>query len=120
MSGSFTVTDSAQKRQRHYERKDTDADGCPKVMVKTDVSHIAPPTIAAMVSNFGFAVSGWAKAGFKVVERDAFDKRLTICRGCSLWDENARFGMGKCNHGNCGCTKAKHWLQTERCPAGKW
>ena len=82
--------------------------------------HIAPPTVLEMAANFGTAMLRWIGAGFPVVEQEQFDARLCGCRGCDLWDESARAGLGKCNHPTCGCSNVKLWLATEKCPLGKW
>lgn len=78
------------------------------------------PTIAHMAANFLTATARWLAAGAPVVARETFEHRLATCRACEYWDEAARAGAGKCNHPNCGCTKAKLWLATEKCPIGKW
>lgn len=48
------------------------------------------------------------------------DRRLSICRACDLWNEGGNVGLGECKHPGCGCTRFKHGLATETCPAGKW
>ena len=46
------------------------------------------PSLVEMTTNFTQAVAGWAKAGFKVVERQVFEERHNICKayefGCRL------------------------------------
>lgn len=81
---------------------------------------VAPPTIREMSQNFAGAMLRFAKSGFKTVDEDTAKARLAVCRQCDLWDENARKGLGKCNHGKCGCTLIKHYLASEKCPDGKW
>ncbi len=79
------------------------------------------PSFGRMVGNFAGAVSAWARAGFPVVSGEVFDGRLAQCRACTpYWVENARLGLGKCNHSMCGCTKTKAWLATAVCPIGRW
>lgn len=96
--------------------------GAPPVPSSQVKPMLPAPTIAQMAENFGGAVSRWIEGGYSVVSREEFDRRLTLCRACPFWDEKARFGMGKCNHPACGCTKGKMWLATERCPLSppKW
>ena len=79
-----------------------------------------PPTVTQMTKNFAKATVKWAESGFGVVTKKRFKERLEICRGCSFWDEKARLGMGKCNHEDCGCSKGKLWLKSEKCPIEKW
>jgi hypothetical protein len=81
---------------------------------------IPEPTLADLASNFGSAISRWTAAGFPTVDAETYATRTTICAGCPLWDAKARFGLGKCTHKKCGCTKFKRWLTTEKCPLGKW
>jgi len=72
------------------------------------------PSLAEMTSNFTKAVAGWAKAGFKVVERVVFEKRHSICKSCEFWLPDARLGIGKCR--KCGCSIYKLWMATSTCP----
>ncbi len=78
------------------------------------------PSVSELASNFSKAVSTWSAAGFPVVTKATYDARSSICESCDHWDGSARFGLGKCLHKKCGCTRMKRWLATERCPLGKW
>lgn len=78
------------------------------------------PTLGQMVVNFNEAVKEWMEAGLPVVSEVQYSDRLRVCRGCEFWEENARLGLGKCTHPQCGCTKFKLWLGTSRCPVKKW
>jgi len=66
------------------------------------------------------AMVRWEATGFKTVDTNGYYARYAICLRCPLWDDKARLGFGKCNHVQCGCTKAKLWLPSESCPDGKW
>lgn len=66
------------------------------------------------------AVSRWMRAGFPVPPIATLMRRRWICGRCSDWKPAARWGAGRCAHPGCGCTRAKWWMATERCPAGKW
>jgi len=79
-----------------------------------------PPTIGEMLTNFAGAMLRWAGSGFPVVDEVTFRLRLEQCRACRFWDEQARANAGKCHHPKCGCTKAKLWLASEKCPIVKW
>jgi hypothetical protein len=72
------------------------------------------PSWAEIAANFTGAMASWAKAGFKVVEREVFEKRHATCLACEHWDPHARAGLGKCKR--CFCTRAKLWLATSSCP----
>jgi len=78
------------------------------------------PTVQQMVQNLGVAIVNWSKNGFGTVPKEEYEKRMSICQDCEFWQANARAGLGKCNHSQCGCTKIKQWLPTEKCPINKW
>ena len=78
------------------------------------------PSFLDMAQNLFKSLEGWAKNGFPVANEKLINKRRSICLSCSFWDNKARSGLGKCNHSKCGCTRIKWWLETEKCPAGKW
>ncbi|MFZ4696249.1 MAG: hypothetical protein ACOYMV_14110 [Verrucomicrobiia bacterium] len=78
------------------------------------------PTMSELAENFTKSVARWAHAGFPVVSREVYAARTTLCESCEFWDGAARMGLGKCTHRNCGCTKMKRWLSTEKCPLDKW
>ncbi len=84
------------------------------------VPELREPTFKEMFQNFAGAMEDWVKAGFPVGNEEISLERHASCSGCDLWDGNARFGLGKCNHPLCGCSKIKFWLATSVCPAGKW
>jgi hypothetical protein len=70
--------------------------------------------------NLLLALGKWAKAGFPVASQETLKHRARACRACPHWSDEARGGLGKCHHHACGCTRLKWWLQTEKCPDGRW
>ena len=54
------------------------------------------------------------------VNEEEWKRRSGICNACDLWKPVGNLGMGECAHENCGCTKIKRGLATERCPLKKW
>ena len=95
--------------------------GVPVQEVRHEPAPTRPrPTVLQMSFNLTKAVAGWVRSGLKIASQEKFDARLEICRGCDLWDEKARMGLGFCKHPHCGCTKAKHWLESSVCPDKKW
>lgn len=86
------------------------------------------PTVAQMAENFVEATSEWAKAGFRLTEKEVALERRATCEACpgGYWDAKARriplteIYLGKCNHPACGCTKYKVFLATSKCPGGYW
>lgn len=93
----------------------------PAPTVATETQPSTPePTPFEMVQNFAGAIGRFARSGFKLASPELFEERITICRQCTYWREDARLGLSKCTHEKCGCTKFKHHLASEKCPIGKW
>lgn len=82
------------------------------------------PSLLAKAKHVAQASARIAKAaaqGERIrVSDDERARRLAICRACDLWNEGGNVGLGECKHPGCGCTRFKHGLATETCPAGKW
>lgn len=83
-----------------------------------------PPTLSTKAGNAakaGVRIAKAAVSGQRVrVSTEERDRRLAICRACEYWNEAGNVGLGECKHPGCGCTRFKHGLATETCPAGKW
>lgn len=54
------------------------------------------------------------------VSPEVREARLATCRTCEFWRESGNLGLGECRQPQCGCTRFKHGLATERCPLAKW
>lgn len=78
------------------------------------------PTIHEMAYNAVLALARFAKSGMKITDGPTLENRIATCRSCGMFDEKARFGLGKCNAHGCGCTSLKPYLASESCPLGKW
>lgn len=82
------------------------------------------PTAADLATHAAFAAWRAAAAAARgdsvVVAPETLAARTAACIACELWDPRARFGLGKCRHPKCGCTKLKRWLTTESCPLARW
>ncbi len=78
------------------------------------------PKLIDQAANLTKALSKWAKSGFKVANKKTISIRKSNCESCEFWKHNGNMGLGKCNHAECGCTKVKWWLESEKCPVGKW
>jgi hypothetical protein len=81
---------------------------------------VSEPTLSELAANFSGAIMRWVKAGAPVSSQEVYGERSAVCDACQYWDGTARLGLGKCSAPGCGCTSMKRWLQTERCPLGKW
>jgi hypothetical protein len=81
-------------------------------------------TLSIKVRNAGAAgvrILGAVARGEPVrVSDEERDRRLAICRACRHWKENGNLGFGECSHPQCGCTRFKHGLATEKCPMKLW
>ena len=62
----------------------------------------------------------WAKAGAPVASRETRKARTAVCNACAYWRPTGNWGLGECQYPGCGCTRAKRYLSTAKCPAGKW
>ena len=90
-------------------------------MLKLNYYHpVGEPGLARQAVHAVGAVVRWAGNGFNTVSPEIESIRLSICRGCSLWNPEGNAGLGKCRHAKCGCTKFKLKLATEKCPDGLW
>lgn len=70
-------------------------------------------------AQFAGAMWNWAKIdGLKVVDKTGFDSRKEICSKCEHWNQAGFGGMGQCKV--CGCSGAKLYIPSSRCPLGKW
>ncbi len=70
------------------------------------------------VKNFAGAMKTWVLNGMPIVSKEVYESRKSICNSCPFWDKDGNMGMGKCKQ--CGCTAAKLYLATEKCPIDKW
>ncbi len=78
------------------------------------------PTFLEEIGHGGTALVKWIAAGRPIAPPEIRAIRYEICLGCQYWSNKARFGLGKCRHPGCGCTRLKFRWATERCPDGKW
>lgn len=77
------------------------------------------PTIAALEADYPAATAA-LNAGGAVTSEGGFRARLTKCRGCDQWRENAREGRGLCDSVWCRCAHPLLWLAAKECPEGNW
>lgn len=89
--GIFIVRDSLKKAEQKY-------------------------SVGKMAVNFISSMASWAGSGFKIVNNETFNFRLSICQSCKDWDVSGR--IPKCKI--CGCYSGKLRIPSEKCPIGKW
>ena len=96
----------------------------PKAVQQSPVLPLPSISLTAQAATLGRALVRWHRAGYKLASRDLRGLRKATCSACVLpdglpgYDPAARGGLGRCR--SCGCTGLKWWLQSERCPLGKW
>ncbi len=84
------------------------------------VELLPEPTFLEEIGHGGTAFVKWIAAGRPIAPPEIRAMRYENCLVCEYWSNRARFGLGKCKHPACGCTKLKLRWATERCPIGKW
>jgi hypothetical protein len=60
----------------------------------------------------------YAIDGFKNATQQLHDERLKVCLQCEFWSQEKFGGLGKCE--KCGCSGAKLWVLSSKCPLNKW
>lgn len=89
---------------------------------KESFDHEAEPvvdnSVLRPIKNFANSMKNWVAGGMPMASEKVYSERKAICDSCPFWDKDGNMGMGKCNQ--CGCTSAKLFLATEKCPVGKW
>lgn len=107
IEGDIVILDQATHRELRYRFY-------PPAKAPRPIAPPKDPTLTELAGNFALAMTGWAKAGFKTVTREEFERRHTLCQACEYYEPNARLGLGKCKR--CACSKFKLWLATSHCP----
>ena len=77
-----------------------------------------PPSLTDMAKNLVGELAEWTLRGFPTPDEDELKQRLETCAACPHWDAQAVAGHGRCL--KCGCSRAKLFLKTAKCPIGKW
>ena len=83
-----------------------------------DLAMKVTASLPEMMKNLGQAAILYANDGFRNCTKKEHDERLVICKACELWDDAGYMGLGKCR--KCGCSGAKLWMGSSKCPIGKW
>ena len=79
-----------------------------------------PTPAATKLRNLKLALRRWVGSGCALAPSRERKIRSAICSACPHWYGLGNLGLGECRAPGCGCTRAKVWLATERCPIGKW
>lgn len=68
-----------------------------------------------LAGRFGKSVFNHAKDGFKTVDSEIFEKRMSICKSCPFFNSE----QVRCD--KCGCfLNVKASWNSEKCPVDKW
>ena len=73
-----------------------------------------PLTVEAKARRLWSELRRWRRAGYKLVDRAERERRLQLCAACPHYAARGNLGLGQCKL--CGCTRAKLWLASARCP----
>lgn len=120
----------------HECRKEWGGEGPPTVLPpvllkfkRAGLPAAAVPSLARRALNFGqFLVAAFRSGqGIALAPRHAIDARAEVCRSvdhgkpCIHYRPDGYFGLGQCNHQNCGCAmKIKYHFAAANCPLGHW
>lgn len=80
-------------------------------------SKLTGPSLIAKVRTLKAELSRWSKAGYKLAPATVRRTRLKACQSCEFYRARGNMGFGECKL--CGCTRAKLWLASTRCPYPK-
>ena len=78
------------------------------------------PSVFTKAQRLRKELGEWKRAGMPISPRAVREARTAVCNACTYWNPKGNWGLGACEYPGCGCTKAKRFLATSRCPAGKW
>lgn len=73
------------------------------------------PSFFQKVSGLFREMARWKSNGFRIAHWRIFLARSRACAGCPFSVPGV---FPTC--GRCGCTRAKLWLETARCPENRW
>ncbi len=68
----------------------------------------------ALPKNLKKSLIALYKSGKPIVTPHIWESRVSICRGCSYWEEHSSGTIARCT--KCGCSSGKLLLQTSKCP----
>lgn len=76
---------------------------------------LVKPSFFQKLRGFLTEMIKWRQAGYRITPHRIFFERNKACAKCPY---SAGKWIKTC--GRCGCTRAKLWLETARCPEGRW
>lgn len=82
------------------------------------VREYSTPPLHEQAMTLAVAMTCFVQSGGKVSSQSLIDHRFSVCKACKWW-KPGRF-LFTCGCSKCGCTGIKLWVESEKCPAGKW
>jgi len=109
---------AALKASAQLDRACLDILDAAGISVPEPIVDTPAPTTVQKVFSLADAMVQWAKSGFKIAPEEQYKDRKAICLACDQWDGEGYFGAGACK--SCGCSGAKLYLASSKCPKEKW
>jgi hypothetical protein len=76
------------------------------------------PSLIQKIRGLFREIGRWKSQGFRVAHWKTFLSRSKACKGCPFTVPVCFGLLNTC--GRCGCTRAKLWLESARCPERRW
>lgn len=76
------------------------------------------PSMTHRAMSFASAMAQWVAAGLPVRDKAELERVSGICQSCEYYGGSRSIFRIACK--KCSCSGLKQYLQTSRCPAGKW
>jgi len=77
-----------------------------------------PPTLAQKIVNLARAMTQFASSGFKLAEPEKVNSRKETCEVCYYYAGSSSIMKVGCR--KCGCSGIKLYMDSEKCPDGRW
>jgi len=91
----------------------------PAALPGTVAPRLPPPEHAPLLTKAARLrreLLNWRRAGYPLTPREERRRRDALCAACEYFNRGGNLGLGECLAPGCGCTRAKTWLATSRCP----
>lgn len=89
--------------------------GRPKQPDRPAVKRESPPPLTK-AKRATIELWAWARRGAPLASREQRKARQAACEACEFYKATGNLGFGECGAPGCGCSRAKTWLLTAKCP----
>jgi len=82
-------------------------------------ANLPPPENTKLITKLGRAKNDlkvWNAAGRPIASKAVRAQRLAACKACAYFNPKGNLLFGECKAPGCGCTRAKLFLLTAKCP----